>query len=204
MVPSSPLPAPRPAFARWMGTTNQITRTFLAAGAIPDLINVAGGLPDPDIYPTDGLAEIARRAVAEHPDEVLGYGPVEGLPRLRHALARRLSSPALPLTHDNVLVTTSGMQALDLVGKVLLEEGGLIAGQYPTYLGALDAWRPRAPRSRARNSPTRCRTSRTPPDASSAWRRAGPSSRRRTTPAPGSSRTIPTAPCSMTGRRCRA
>ncbi|WP_269153956.1 PLP-dependent aminotransferase family protein [Methylobacterium currus] len=145
MVPSSPLPAPRPAFARWMGTTNQITRTFLAAGAIPDLINVAGGLPDPDIYPTDGLAEIARRAVAEHPDEVLGYGPVEGLPRLRHALARRLSSPALPLTHDNVLVTTSGMQALDLVGKVLLEEGGLIAGQYPTYLGALDAWRPRAP-----------------------------------------------------------
>ncbi|GJD61999.1 PLP-dependent aminotransferase family protein [Methylobacterium frigidaeris] len=148
MVPSSPLPAspaPRPAFARWMGTTNQITRTFLAAGAIPDLINVAGGLPDPDVYPTERMAEIARRAVAEHPDEVLGYGPVEGLPALRDALARRLGSPALPLTRDNVLVTTSGMQALDLVGKVLLDEGGLIAGQHPTYLGALDAWRPRSP-----------------------------------------------------------
>ncbi|TGD98338.1 PLP-dependent aminotransferase family protein [Methylobacterium nonmethylotrophicum] len=148
MVLPSPLPgrpATRPAFARWMGTTNQITRTFLAAGAIPDLINVAGGLPDPEIYPTDRLAEIARRAVAAHPDEVLGYGPIEGLPALRDALARRFSAPALPLTRDNVLVTTSGMQGLDLVGKVLLDEGGLIAGQYPTYLGALDAWRPRAP-----------------------------------------------------------
>ncbi|MCF4126171.1 aminotransferase-like domain-containing protein [Methylobacterium sp. SyP6R] len=145
MVPSPPHLPTRPAFAQWMGTTNQITRTFLAAGAIPDLINVAGGLPDPGLYPTDRLAEIARRAVAEHPDEVLGYGPVEGLPALRDALARRFGSPALPLTRDNVLVTTSGMQGLDLVGKVLLDEGGLIAGQHPTYLGALDAWRPRAP-----------------------------------------------------------
>ncbi|AWN46765.1 PLP-dependent aminotransferase family protein [Methylobacterium terrae] len=148
MAPSSPLPAStatRPAFARWMGTTNQITRTFLAAGAIPGLINVAGGLPDPTIFPTERLAEFARRAVAEHPDEVLSYGPVEGLAALRDALARRFGSPALPLTRDNVLVTTSGMQGLDLIGKVLLEDGGLVAGQYPTYLGALDAWRPRAP-----------------------------------------------------------
>jgi 2-aminoadipate transaminase len=44
-----------------------------------------------------------------------------------------------------VLVTSGGMQGLDLIGKVLLEEGGLIAGQFPTYLGALDAWRPRNP-----------------------------------------------------------
>ncbi|KMO10052.1 PLP-dependent aminotransferase family protein [Methylobacterium platani] len=147
MVPSPPPPAAatRPAFARWMGTTNQVTRTFLSAGAIPGLINLGGGLPDPSIFPTGRLAEFARRAVAEHPGEALGYGPIEGLAPLRDAVARRFSSPALPLTRANVLVTTSGMQGLDLLGKVLLDEGGLIAGQYPTYLGALDAWRPRAP-----------------------------------------------------------
>ncbi|TNC15755.1 PLP-dependent aminotransferase family protein [Methylobacterium terricola] len=148
MVPSSSpsaATATRPAFARWMGTTNQITRTFLSAGAIPGLINVAGGLPDPSLFPTDRLAAFARRAVAEHPDEVLGYGPIEGLAPLRDAIARRLGSPALPLTRANVLVTTAGMQGLDLIGKVLLDEGGLIAGQSPTYLGALDAWRPRSP-----------------------------------------------------------
>jgi 2-aminoadipate transaminase len=67
------------------------------------------------------------------------------LPDLRDALAARFSSAALTLTRANVLVTTSGMQGLDLLGKVLLEDGGLVAGQFPTYLGALDAWRPRSP-----------------------------------------------------------
>jgi 2-aminoadipate transaminase len=141
-------PRPRPHFARWLGTTNDITRTFLSAGAIPDLINMAGGLPEPDTYPAKRIAEIARQAVEDHPAQVLGYGPIEGLPELRDAIARRFSSPALPLSRRNVIVTTGGMQGLDLIGKALLEEGGLIAGQFPTYLGALDAWRPRSPRFR--------------------------------------------------------
>ena len=138
----------RPAFARWLGTTNDVTRTFLAASRIPGLINMAGGLPAPETYPTEAIAEIARRAIAEHPGDTLGYGPIEGLPELRDALAQRFSAVALQLTRDNVLVTTSGMQGLDLIGKVLLEQGGVIAGQFPTYLGALDAWRPRAPKFR--------------------------------------------------------
>ena len=135
----------RPAFARWLGTTNDVTRTFLAATRIPGLINMAGGLPAPETYPAAEVAEIARRAIADHPGDTLAYGPIEGLPELRDALARRFSSDALRLTRANVLVTTSGLQGLDLIGKVLLEEGGVTAGQFPTYLGALDAWRPRLP-----------------------------------------------------------
>ncbi|HEX3066139.1 MAG TPA: hypothetical protein VHQ39_11695, partial [Dongiaceae bacterium] len=54
----------RPAFARWLGTTNDVTRTFLAAGQIPDLINLAGGLPAPEVYPAAAIAEIARRVIA--------------------------------------------------------------------------------------------------------------------------------------------
>jgi 2-aminoadipate transaminase len=138
----------RPAFARWLGTTNDVTRTFLAATRIPGLINMAGGLPAPETYPAAEVAEIARRAIAEHPGDTLAYGPIEGLPELRDALARRFSTNGLKLSRENVLVTTSGMQGLDLIGKVLLEEGGLIAGQFPTYLGALDAWRPRLPKFR--------------------------------------------------------
>jgi 2-aminoadipate transaminase len=136
---------PRPAFARWMSQTNDVTRTFLGAGRIPGLINMAGGLPAPELYPAAEMAEIARQAIEAHPGETLGYGPIEGLPELREALARRLGSAALRLGPENVLVTTSGMQGLDLLGKALLEEGSIIAGQFPTYLGALDAWRPRVP-----------------------------------------------------------
>ena len=141
-------PKTRPAFARWLGTTNDVTRTFLAAGRIRGLINMAGGLPAPETYPALAVAEIARRAIEDHPGDTLGYGPIEGLPELRDALAQRFSTGGLNLTRANVLVTTSGMQGLDLIGKVLLEEGGVIAGQFPTYLGALDAWRPRLPKFR--------------------------------------------------------
>lgn len=145
---SSSLAAGRPSFAKWLGTTNDITRTFLAAGRIPGLINMAGGLPEPGSFPASEISTIARDAIAAHPGDTLGYGPIEGLLELRDALAARFSSAALPLTRANVLVTTSGMQGLDLIGKALLEDGDLIAGQFPTYLGALDAWRPRSPRFR--------------------------------------------------------
>lgn len=139
------VPPARPAFARWLGTTNDVTRTFLAAGRIPGLVNLAGGLPAPEALPGVEVAEIARKVIAAHPAETLGYGPLDGLPDLRDALAARFSRPGLRLGLENILITTSGMQGLDLIGKVLIEPGGLIAGQFPTYLGALDAWRPRSP-----------------------------------------------------------
>lgn len=138
-------PPARPAFARWLGTTNDVTRTFLAAGRIPGLVNLAGGLPAPEALPGVEVAEIARKVIAAHPAETLGYGPLDGLPDLRDALAARFSRPGLRLGRENILITTSGMQGLDLIGKVLIEPGGLIAGQFPTYLGAIDAWRPRSP-----------------------------------------------------------
>lgn len=135
----------RPAFADWMQDTNDITRTFLAAGQIPGLINLAGGLPDPATWPVQDLSVLAARAVADHPTEALAYPPIEGLPGLRDLIATRFSGPDLHLRRENVLITTGGMQALDLLGKVLLQDGSLIAAQAPTYLGALDAWRPRRP-----------------------------------------------------------
>ncbi|MDB5512116.1 MAG: valine-pyruvate aminotransferase [Enterovirga sp.] len=135
----------RPGFARWLGTTNDVTQTFLSAGGVPDLISMAGGLPAPELYRVEEIAALAQTVIRDHPAETLGYGPVEGLPDLREVLARRFSSADLRLTRDNVLVTSGGMQGLDLLGKVLVEDGGLIAGQSPTYMGALDAWRPRNP-----------------------------------------------------------
>ncbi|SDW14165.1 2-aminoadipate transaminase [Albimonas donghaensis] len=137
--------ARRPAFARWLDDKNEITRMFLAAGSIPNLVNLAGGLPEPSTYPVEELAELARRAVAEHPGDALSYPPIDGLPALRDALAAKYATPALRLTRDNVLITSGGMQGLDLAGKALLDPGALIAAQSPAYLGALDAWRPRAP-----------------------------------------------------------
>ncbi len=135
----------RPPLARWLATTNDVTRIFLAAGRVPNLINMAGGLPEPATFPVTEIAAVVDDVVRRHAQEALAYAPAEGLPELRDALAERFGSQALTLTRANVLVTSGGMQGLDLIGKVLLEQGALIAGQFPTYLGALDAWRPRSP-----------------------------------------------------------
>jgi 2-aminoadipate transaminase len=147
-MPDSQAPTRAPArapFARWLGTTNEVTRGFLAAGRVQGLINLGGGLPPAETYPTGEMAGLAVRAIRDHAAEALGYGPVEGLPALRDALAARLSSETVRLTRDNVLVTTSGLAGLDHIGKALLDEGATVAVQSPTYLGALDAWRPRQP-----------------------------------------------------------
>ena len=95
------------AFAGWLDDTNDITKAFLAAGQIPGLINIAGGLPDPQVYPAAQIAEIAQRAVRDYPAETLGYGPLEGLPELRSAIAERFSSDDLHLGPENVLVAVT-------------------------------------------------------------------------------------------------
>ncbi len=135
----------RPTFARWLDDTNDVTPTFLAAGQIPGLINLGGGLPDASVWPVDDMADLARKAVSDHSAETLAYTPVTGIPDLRDLIAERFSEGDLHLTRDNVLVTSGGSQGLALIGNVLLEEGGHITSQSPAYLGALDTWRPHQP-----------------------------------------------------------
>ena len=147
-TPRSDAPAPRPEFAGWLAQGNDVTSVFLAAGQNPRLINLAGGLPEPALWPVDELADLAAEAVRDTPIETLAYGPIPGLPALRDLIAARFSGSGLRLSRENVLIVTSGMQALELVGKVLLEPGKTIAAQSPAYLGALDAWRPRGPHYR--------------------------------------------------------
>ncbi|ASP21190.1 2-aminoadipate transaminase [Antarctobacter heliothermus] len=139
----------RAPFARWLDDTNDVTQTFLSAGQIPGLVNLAGGLPDPSTWPAPELADFAGRAVADHTQDALGYSPIDGLPDLRDRIAADYSRSDLRLTRDNVLITTGGMQGLELLGKVLLNSGDTIAAQSPAYLGAIDAWKPRTPQYRA-------------------------------------------------------
>lgn len=135
----------RTQFAGWLSGTNDLTSRFVAAGRIPGLVNIAGGLPAPETYPIEELASLSQAVVKAHPQDCLGYGPTDGLPELRDAIAERFSTQTLRLDRKNVLITAGGTQALDLLGKVLLEPGGVIAGEFPMYAGALDAWRPRRP-----------------------------------------------------------
>lgn len=137
----------RPAYAQWLQSTNNISQQFLAFGSRADVVSLAGGLPAAELYPVAAIQAATQRALARHGTAALEYGAIEGFPALRQLIAARVSAETGgTFTAANVLVTTGSMQALDLIGKVLLDAGDLIVTQSPTYLGALDSWRPRGPR----------------------------------------------------------
>jgi 2-aminoadipate transaminase len=137
---------PRAQFAAWLQTGNTITQQFLAIGGQPDMVSLAGGLPAAELYPVETLRAAADRALTRWGSAAMEYGPVEGLLALRDAIAQRLrAQTGRAFGVENVLLTTGAMQGLDLVGKALVDAGESIVVQFPTYLGALDAWRPRCP-----------------------------------------------------------
>lgn len=137
----------RPSWATWLGQSNSITQQFLALGGRADVVSLAGGLPAAELYPIQAVEEATRAALQRHGTAALEYGPVEGFAPLRALVAERIAAETGgTFGAANVLLTGGSMQALDLLGKALIDPGDLIVAQAPTYLGALDAWRPRQPR----------------------------------------------------------
>lgn len=136
----------RPHYARWLASTNNVTQQFLAIGGIPDIISLAGGLPAAELYPVEEIRQASDRALTRWGSQALEYGPVEGFLALRLAIAERMSvATGGKFESGNVLITSGAAQGLDLIGKLFLDRGDLAVVQHPTYLGALDAWRPREP-----------------------------------------------------------
>ena len=98
---------PRPRYAAWTRRTNAITRHMVGVQP-PGSINLAGGLPAPEIYPVAAVSAATERALRRFGPRALAYGPVAGLPELRALLARRFSRPGRVLGPDNVLVMAPG------------------------------------------------------------------------------------------------
>lgn len=115
--------------------TSSAIREILKVTERPEVISFAGGLPSPDTFPVERLREHTQRVLTDTPTPALQYGPTEGYMALREWIAAKYGAkPA------NVLVTTGSQQALDLLGKVLIDTGSRVLVETPTYLGALQAF----------------------------------------------------------------
>jgi 2-aminoadipate transaminase len=112
----------------------------------PGMLSMAGGLPAPESFPVEALRAAADRVLRDTPTAALQYGPSEGLAGLRDWVAEHLRGAGMTVSADQVLITSGSQQGLDLVGKVLAEEGAPLAVEAPTYLGALQAFSPYGPR----------------------------------------------------------
>jgi 2-aminoadipate transaminase len=107
----------------------------------PEIISLAGGMPDPTLFPKKVLAEISRDVFLNHGNKALQYGATEGIPALREALVDiGIEEGIQNLAKENLIVTTASQQGLDLTGKVFIDPGDAIIVEAPSYVGGLQAF----------------------------------------------------------------
>lgn len=122
-------------------TPPSFVRGILKAASDPDVISFAGGLPNPISFPQEELLASMERIVRTYGSKVFQYSITAGLPELRQYIAERYNRRfGLHLTADNIIMTTGSQQALDLIAKVLLDNGDGVIVEKPTYLAAIQAF----------------------------------------------------------------
>ncbi|MBP1450047.1 MAG: PLP-dependent aminotransferase family protein [Thermoproteus sp.] len=114
--------------------------------ATADVISFGGGMPDPSTFPLEDIAKIASYVLETYGGKALQYGQTEGVPELREELAKFAASNGIRATPDNVLVTVGSQEALELLGRVFLDESSVVVLENPTYIAALQSWRVYRPR----------------------------------------------------------
>ncbi|WP_123193632.1 PLP-dependent aminotransferase family protein [Pannonibacter phragmitetus] len=107
----------------------------------PDIISFAGGIPDPALFPKDVFAEsYARVLTSEGAGTALQYSVSEGNLALRKWLVGYMASLGIACQVENIIITSGSQQGLDYLGKLLLSPGDTALVNWPTYLGALQAF----------------------------------------------------------------
>lgn len=112
--------------------TSSLIRDILAAAQRPGMISFAGGLPASETLALPRLEDV--------PDGVMQYGPSEGEPALREAVAERARAMGMRCDASQVLILTGSQQGIDLVSKLLIDPGTPVLLEAPTYLAALQSF----------------------------------------------------------------
>ena len=120
--------------------TSAIRELFKLLGK-PGIISFAGGFPDSAMFDVDGIRAAANQALAEEPGGALQYGATEGYNPLREQLAAFMGSKGVQVNPDGLIVTTGSQQALDLIGKTLVDPGAKVIVEAPTFLATIQCFR---------------------------------------------------------------
>lgn len=116
-------------------------REILKVTENPAVISFAGGLPSPELFPVEEMAEAAAWVLAENGRSALQYSTTEGFLPLREWIANRYFQRfGLRVSPDEIVITTGSQQCLDLLGKILINPGDRLIIERPGYLGAIQAF----------------------------------------------------------------
>jgi len=106
----------------------------------PEVISLAGGMPDPKTFPVEDIKEISQNIFTKKSAQALQYSSTEGLPELRRCILDHLAKDGNNGELENIIISSGSQQGLDLVGKVFLSPGDIAIVELPSYLAALNAF----------------------------------------------------------------
>ncbi|USK39594.1 PLP-dependent aminotransferase family protein [Cytobacillus firmus] len=121
--------------------TSSETREILKVTERPEVISFAGGLPAPELFPVEALKEVCNAVLNEEGAAALQYSTTEGYIPLREAICQRMKSAGIDSSIENVLITSGSQQAIDLTGRLFINEGDTIICESPTYLAAINVFK---------------------------------------------------------------
>jgi len=131
---------------RTAGMSASEVRALFAVASRPDVVSLAGGMPFVQALPTEHVLEVIGSVIAERAEVALQYGGSQGSPVLRERLTMLMGEEGAGADPEDLVVTAGAQQALDLVGKVLIDPGDEIVVEAPAYVGALTAFGAYEPR----------------------------------------------------------
>jgi 2-aminoadipate transaminase len=112
-------------------------RDLMAITARPEVISLAGGLPDTSTFPPRSFAAQMTRIAQSSTAEALQYGPTEGFEETKDCILEVMAAEGMLPDPEDLIVTTGGQQAIDLVCKTLVDPGDVVICEAPTYPGAV-------------------------------------------------------------------
>ena len=126
---------------RILNTPSSFIREILKVTQKPEIISFAGGLPNPISFPKEELKISLDRITSQFGDKIYQYSTTMGLDSLREFIVQRYKKIwSMDISIDNIIITTGSQQALDLIGKVFVNEGDKIMVEKPSYLGLLQSF----------------------------------------------------------------
>jgi 2-aminoadipate transaminase len=123
--------------ARTSGMRSSAMREMMALTERPDVISLAGGLPDTSTFPPEVYAQLMAHVAADSTARALQYGPTEGMAATKEAIVEVMAEEGTAVQAEQIIVTTGGQQVIDLVCKTLIDPGDVIVAEAPTYPGAV-------------------------------------------------------------------
>ncbi len=136
----APPPSPIRLARRMSRMPPSAVREILKVAEQPDVLSFAGGLPAPELFPIEAIAEAHALVLAREGRAALQYSTTEGFGPLREWVVARMARRGIRVSAEQVLITNGSQQGIDLVARVLLDPGDVVAVESPSYLAALQTF----------------------------------------------------------------